>query len=269
MSSISTTSMRRARSFNLWRHAASFIFGILATLVYQQIASLTEYDETEKSSIAHDAVVEDRYSNALNLRVRTPESATSPPRTTWCVQRNATERQRCEALIRDTASSVDKWLEPARADQGHGRTNFDSKHAMEGLTRLRLAQEEALTAQDKENHWCGKAGKSEGADSCRADTSFTTTLPSKKEFVDEWKAMSLDRARAAWEGREPGLYKKVFFDDHRQRINFGARPLTMDGTKVTLEQLGRLYEKVSSLFIGKCARLFKYISRYTTSLIGI
>jgi hypothetical protein len=70
-------------------------------------------------------------------------------------------------------------------------------------------------------------------------------LPPGEEFVGEWSARSLERARAAWESREPGLYKHVFFDENRLRINFGARPLTMQGTLVTLDQLGQLYEKVS------------------------
>jgi hypothetical protein len=163
----------------------------------------------------------------------------------WCVQRNATERLRCEALIRETAFSVHEWLGPIRDAQRRDEANFDSKRAMEGLTRLYLAQEEAFSAQHNDNHWCGKAGKSEGVDACRADTSFTTTLPPGEEFVGEWNARSLERARAAWESREPGLYKHVFFDENRLRINFGARPLTMQGTLVTLDQLGQLYEKVS------------------------
>lgn len=238
----------------LWRHAASFVFGILATLVYQQIASLSQYDGTGNSALGQDSVIEGPFSNVPKSQFRALYSATTSLKTAWCMQRNTTERLRCEALIRDTASSVDEWLEPTRADQGQDSSSFDSKHAMEGLTRLRLAQEEALTAQDKENHWCGKAGKSEGADSCRADNLFKTTLPPEKEFVGEWKRKSLDRARAAWKGSEPGLYKKVFFDDHRDRINFGARPLTMGATKVTLEQLGRLYEKVQRPKEALCGR---------------
>jgi len=71
----------------------------------------------------------------------------------WCSGLNSSSlRTACATLVAETDRSVAAWLDADVA--ARGRRPFDSAEAMEGLTRLRMAQEEAIGTPFNQR-WCG------------------------------------------------------------------------------------------------------------------
>jgi len=168
----------------------------------------------------------------------------------WCSGLNSSSlRTACATLVAETDRSVAAWLDADVA--ARGRRPFDSAEAMEGLTRLRMAQEEAIGTPFNQR-WCGRPERGgPAAEACLAQSaSAWTDFQTYTDGNHRGSGVAVPAATAQRGGRPPGLFSGMFNAaenrdaHHATRVNFGKRPVSFQGVSATFSHVAEMYEKV-------------------------